>query len=140
MNYAAKNGHVLHISEYYQKKPGEREFANRQESHLIRLNVPTSETSTRGNIFDVVAASGASVEEEVSLNEHWEILNEGVSSLSERERYIVEESARWFGTRTFRDIGYDLKISKQRVGQIENAIMAKLQCKIKPYMEKRNDE
>ena len=56
------------------------------------------------------------------------IVNKSMNLLTERERFIIK--SRYFMDKTLEDIGYKLKISKERVRQIQSSALLKLQKKI----------
>ena len=56
------------------------------------------------------------------------IVNKSMNLLTERERSIIK--SRYFMDKTLEDIGYKLKISKERVRQIQSSALLKLQKKI----------
>ena len=56
------------------------------------------------------------------------IVNKSMNLLTERERSILK--SRYFMDKTLEDIGYKLKISKERVRQIQSSALLKLQKKI----------
>ncbi len=56
------------------------------------------------------------------------IVNKSMNLLTERERSIIK--SRYFMDKTLEDIGYKLKISKERVRQIESRALLKLRKKI----------
>ena len=57
-----------------------------------------------------------------------QIVNKSMNLLTERERFIIK--SRYFMDKTLEDIGYKLKISKERVRQIESRALLKLRKKI----------
>ena len=57
-----------------------------------------------------------------------QIVNKSMNLLTERERSIIK--SRYFMDKTLEDIGYKLKISKERVRQIESRALLKLRKKI----------
>ena len=57
-----------------------------------------------------------------------QIVNKSMNLLTERERSIIK--SRYFMDKTLEDIGYKLKISKERVRQIQSSALLKLQKKI----------
>ena len=56
------------------------------------------------------------------------IVNKSMNLLTERERFIIK--SRYFMDKTLEDIGYKLKISKERVRQIQSSALLKLRKKI----------
>ena len=63
-----------------------------------------------------------------NLKKEW--LNKAISDLSIRERFIIRERKLNYKAKTLDEIGKELRVSKERVRQIEVAALKKLQYKI----------
>lgn len=93
----------------------------------LDAELPTNNESTH---LDYLMDNIANQEEIISKNEEDEILKSGLEtalkSLKERERYIIKNRILTDSPLTLDELGTELKISRERVRQIENAALQKI--------------
>ncbi len=67
-----------------------------------------------------------------------QLLQRAIKALKPRERKIIEERRLRQPPKTLEELGAELKISKERVRQIENETFAKVQSEMKKIIERHN--
>ncbi len=109
----------------------------------ISLDAPIGEDSAGGDsvstLMDVLGSNG-NQDSELEENERKKLIQETLASLPKREEEILRMFYGLDSTEdtTLRDIGEDLKLSRERVRQIKNKTLRKLQ-KSKEQREKLGD-
>ena len=122
-------------------------FIEERENHFLKkdssLNIPlNSDTEEEWQNFlvddNTVSPEDTAIKnDEIEKKRKW--LNEAMSSLTEREKGIINKRHLSENPLTLESIGSELSISKERVRQIETQALNKLKLRIKNLMiEKEN--
>jgi RNA polymerase sigma-32 factor len=91
-------------------------------------------TDEHGSLFERVAGSGPTPEDEASARQRrtraQSAVGEALSGLTDREQMIVRERLMSDDPRTLQELGAKLGVSKERVRQIEERACGKLRAKL----------
>lgn len=98
------------------------------------LNAPqSSDEDTRewmDTLVDTAPQSAEVVERDRDLKTMRGWINDAMNALSDREKYIILQRKLMDDTRTLESIGQELKLSKERIRQIEAAALEKLRKRL----------
>jgi RNA polymerase sigma factor (sigma-70 family) len=124
LDFFKRNRFGLHCSVYFQEK--DLDSIKEQEARSFSLD-KNWQTAADWSLKDLIQGSGMDPAAFAEAKEEWELLQHEINNgLTDREAYIVNHSKRWWGHKTFEEIGDDLNITKQRVSQIQKDIFDKL--------------
>lgn len=127
LGYTKENSLMMHCSIHYQRDPEELDFAMKQEKGSVSLDYSLKDGSSIGSL---VQASGYDPVESAQRKEELEIFDNFCNEvLNEREKYVIYQSKKYFGTKTLDQIGCDFGISRQRAHQIQQNAFDKLSRK-----------
>ena len=122
--YTKQNSLLMHCSTHYQRSPEELDFAMKQERGSVSLDHSLKDGSSIGSL---VQASGYDPVETAEKKEELKMFEDACSEiLNEREKYVIYQSNKYFGTKTLDEIGCNFGISRQRAHQIQQSAFDKL--------------
>ena len=103
-------------------------------SSLDQLTNPTSKLYEETTILDLIAASDISPEEQLEVKNGLESLDQLMDEIPDRDRFALElrYGIDELGPLTYAEIGKILKISRERVRQIEARWLRKMRLKLHP--------
>jgi RNA polymerase sigma-32 factor len=113
------------------------EMDQRMTSRDVSLNTLVSRTEDKATYMDFVEDQAASQEELISTIEEQEKVKKNlkiaVKALNDREQYIIKNRLLKHKPQTLEELSKELKISKERVRQIEKSALRKM----KDFLEAR---
>ena len=120
------------------KKKDIIEVQQRMSSKDLSLSAALNEGDDL-TYFDLLQENGPNQEDRVSLEEEKNIreqmIHDAIKSLGEKEKYVIRNRVMADSPLTLKQIGDRLKLSRERVRQIEAEALQKLKKKISPSAE-----
>jgi RNA polymerase sigma-32 factor len=116
------------------------EMEQRMAARDLSLDSPLDDNQELTHL-DLLQESSLNQEESLALEEERKILEREVSStmkhLNQKEEYVIKNRIMSDPSLTLREIGNHLKLSRERVRQIESEALKKLRKEINPGLEPR---
>ncbi len=108
------------------------EMQQRLDSSDVSLDAPTSDGQSTSSRIEHLPAVGPGIEDSIALNEIAEIVQDKLKdilpSLSEKEKYILENRLLTDEPVTLREIGERYNVTRERVRQLEARLLQKLRA------------
>jgi RNA polymerase sigma factor (sigma-70 family) len=131
-DYVSANKHDLRVSTYGQRKACEAVKRGEKDpltnNMALRIDWTERSSDSSGLGYDAIPSGEPPVDYTLMKREQVEILMEELDELPEREQSIIR--SRFFDGDTLIQIADRMKLTKQRINQIEARAMSKLRSKV----------